>query len=365
MAENSQFFSRKAAFSSRSGYLALWSRYMGYAYIREPLPIGPKEPHTYRAEELGMNKLQFNANLRTKLDAVVVAGQVLVSGAKPVIAPALSRVTELSAMEGYLVLTPLFQVTELPALIDGVVTEIPDSDTCIVSAIGYSFPGAVGYGEEATGIITPLMKETQDLDLQHLKGEISGAIVIGRNGITLEALRYLADNKASGLVLGSIDIAVLEAFSGRHPLRYLGALMPLPFPIVVLQGYGAPMPATTYRAIAALAGHRGAVDGKTQLRAGVTRPELLIPLPDEPLDIPDIVPKEHFQVLQIGGKVIITRAPHFGEVAEVTAVDAGLQATAAGTRASLVTVRLAGGDSLAIPVANCKTWVDEDAEGGS
>ena len=364
IAENSIFYSCKQAYSIRGGYMALWSRYMGYAYIREPLPIGAKSAVTIRAEEFGISKLQFSANVRTKLDAVVNTGQMLVSGSKPIVAPSLSRVTTLSMMDGVIVLTPLFQVTEMPALIDGFIAEIPDRDSCVVATMGHRFTGSVGYGEEATGIIKPLLGEVRNLEITDLNDDLAGSIIIARGGVSLEALSHLAEEKIAGLVLGCIEVATLGAFTGRDPLRYLGTLMPIPFPIILMQGYGAPMLAEDYQAIAALAGMRGALDGKTQLRAGVTRPELLVPLPQEPFNLEDPPPDEHPAPLQVGGRALLTRAPYFGQGVLVLALDHQRQETPAGTLAALATVQLADGQILQVPLANCRSLLTStDKEG--
>ena len=356
IAASAPFFSRRVARCPTNGYLALWSRYLGYVYIREPIPIGPKDPVTYTAEDLGLSRMQFAANIVAKPGAVAVAGQLLISGSKKVVAPAICRVSEISLSEGYLVISPLYQITELTAFMDGTVSEIPDADTCVISCTGYRFSGAVGYGTEAGGIIKPLMSEDRDLDVGDLTESLNGAIVVARRGISLAALHHLADEGVSGLVLGCIDPGVLKAFSRRDPLKDLGALMEIRFPIILIQGFGAAMLRTVYDEIASLSGRRGAMDASTQLRAGVKRPDLLVPLPELDLDLYTDEEKITEGHLAIGAQVVLCREPFFGSTGIVEGMETQLGDTPAGTKATLITVRLDNGEAVRIPLSNCRVF---------
>jgi len=354
IALNSQFFSRHAARSSTDGYLALWSKYLGYVYIREPMPVGPREPVAIRAEDLGLNKMQFAANIVAKPGMIAAPGQLLVSGSKKAVAPALCRVTEVALREGYMIITPLFQLTEMTAFIDGVISEIPDADSCVISGMGYRFTGATGYGGEDSGIITPVLAEDRDLTASDLPKELSGIILIARRGITLEALQRLADEGASGLVLGCIDQDTLRSFSRREPLKDLGALMDLPFPILLMQGFGAAMLESTYQEMASLTGRRGAIDGSTQLRAGVIRPELLVPVSEIPFADDGLDHDAEDLPLQEGMRVVLERQPHFGAAAVIVEIDSELRETSAGTRATLARLRLDSGEECVVPLSNCR-----------
>lgn len=354
LAENREFYTSTQLFSPTSGYIALISRFLGNVFIREPLPAGPKDPIWYRADELGMSKLAFAAGITVKQGTVVDRGRVLITNLKPpLLAPAVGKIREISNTEGYMILVPLYQPTELLAHLDGVVKEISETGTLVIESYGYRFQGVMGFGSERVGPLRPLLADERDLDVNDIPDDVKGCVVLARGGVTLAALRQLEQLEISGLVVGSLDQEVLRQFSHEEPLMIMGQRMELPFTLIMMQGFGSPMPESAYQAMAEHAGMLTAIDGSTQLRAGVIRPEILISLAEEIPPETKTAPPAALN-LQVNDAVILIREPHFGSIGRVTAISADLQATAAGTNASLALIQLDQGECLAVPVQNCQ-----------
>ena len=355
LAVHEVFYSRSAIVSPISGYLALYSRHQGFIYVREPLPVGPKEPMLVTAESVGMNKVQFAAAVQIKEDQILSKDYPLLFGKPDIVSPAICRVAQISLTEGFILLKPLYQATEITASIDGKVRALHAPDTCVIESYGHRFVGAVGFGGEANGPLHMVPSGERDIDTQNLPSAdiLQGKIVVGKRGITLQALRQLEQHGIAGLVLGCIDIATLAAYSNQLPLKSLGKLMDIPYPIVVLQGFGIGMLSETWNDIAQLAGKRAVLDASTQLRAGVVRPELLVALVDE-MPEEDIRDPEIRLQLQVGDKVILVREPFFGQSAHIMAIEHNLQVTSAGSRAALATVRLDHGGEHLVPLTNCQ-----------
>lgn len=354
LAENREFYTRTSLVSPTSGYIALISRFLGNVFIREPLPAGPKEPIWYRAEELGMSKLAFAAGLAVKQGTVVDRGRVLITNLKPpIVAPAVGKIREISATEGYMILVPLYQPTELLAHLDGVIKEIAENGALVIESYGYRFQGVMGFGSERVGRLRPLLAEERDLDVNDIPDDLKSCVVLARGGVTLAALRRLEQLEISGLIVGSLDQEVLRQFSHEEPLMIMGQRMELAFTLIMMQGFGSPMPENTYREMAEHADLLVAIDGSTQLRAGVIRPEILIPLAEDiPADTKETV--NTALNLQVNDPVILIREPHFGAIGRVAAISAELQATAAETKASLALIQLDQGECLQVPVQNCQ-----------
>jgi len=354
LAENRELYTLTRLVSPTSGYIALISRFLGTVFIRVPLPAGPKEPIWYRAEELGMSKLAFAAGITVKQGTVVDRGRVLITHLKPpLVAPAVGKIREISNMEGYMILVPLYQPTELLAHLDGVVKEISETGALVIESYGYRFQGVMGFGSERVGQLRPLLAEERDLDVNDIPDDLKGCVVLARGGVTLAALRQLEQLEISGLVVGSLDQEILHQFSHEEPLMIMGQRMELAFTLIMMQGFGSPMPESAYQAMAEHEGMLVAIDGSTQLRAGVIRPEILIPLAE---DIPaDTKATAHTALnLQVNDQVILIREPHFGAIGRVAAISAELQATAAQTKASLALIQLDQGECLQVPVQNCQ-----------
>lgn len=352
LAKNDEFYTETTVDSPTSGYVALVSRFLGNVFIRVPLPAGPKEPIWFRAEDLGMSKLAFTAAITVKQGSVVDKGRVLLTSKPPILSPAVGRIREISVTGGYMILAPLYQATELPAHLDGTVVDMPDSSTLVIRGYGYRYQGVLGYGGEQVGLLKPILKETRDLDVDALPDNTSGCILIARGGVTLGALKKAEKIGVKGFILGTLHPSVLREYSHEDPLTIMGQRMDIPFTIIIMQGFGSPMPENLYDSLAAHAAMQASIDGSTQLRAGVQRPQIMISLQESEPDqeSPQVVRHS----LLPGDQVILIREPHFGKTATILAVSSKLEQTEAGTMAAVVNLRLDSGNELQVPVQNCQ-----------
>lgn len=352
LAKNDEFYTETTVDSPTSGYVALVSRFLGNVFIRVPLPAGPKEPIWFRAEDLGMSKLAFTAAITVKQGSVVDKGRVLITSKPPILSPAVGRIREISMTGGYMILAPLYQATELFAHLDGSVVDMPDSSSLVIRGYGYKYQGVLGYGGEQVGLLKPILNETRDLEADDLPDHTAGCIVIARGGVTLEALKKAEKIGVKGFILGTLHPKILREYSHEDPLTIMGQRMDIPFTIIIMHGFGSPMPEKLYDSLAAHAAMRASIDGSTQLRAGVQRPQILISL-QEPEPEGESLPVVRHSFLP-GDQVILIREPHFGETATLLAVHSKLEKTAAGTMAAVVNLRLENGKELQVPVQNCQ-----------
>ena len=403
LASNAEFGYVKEILSPIDGFIALSSKYLGFVYLRNlSQQAAENKPIIFLASEQGQSNSAFIAdflpaqekpkeapesragstesfvpsgmemNTEKSLlagNGIVMAGQRLFKSNEQV-APFTCRITVFDEAEGRIEMVPMFQISQLQAHLSGLVRALPEPGACILATYGYRFQGAVGYGDEGSGMVHPLVGENRDVAEKDIYGDLCGRIVIARRGATLGALEKLVTAQVAGLVLGSLDIDILAEFSKQEPLQQLGRLMALPYPIVLLQGYEGTMAEGTFNEIAALAGRYALIDASTQMRAGVARPELLVPLSEEietrrqSLLYDEAVQEEEITLLA-GERVVITRNPYAGQQAEIVRVGNQLEVTPAGTRVVMAEVRLVvndGGGTVFLPLANCKRTVEgEDA----
>ncbi len=282
IAVNELFYSRLQVRSPISGYLALLSKYMGVVFIREPLPSGPKEPIRFSAEELGISKITFTTGITVKQGTIVDKGRVLIHNTKPpIISPAVGRIREVSLTEGYFVLVPLYQSTELFAHMTGVVKGILADGEVTIESYGEEYQGLIGFGNENVGKLMICSNTTTDLTGEQITDVVKDKVILHRGGVDLTALEQLAIFEAKGLILGSIDLDVLHQFSHEDPLELHGHRLEIPFTIIIMQGFGQIMDLNTYMHLRQHCGREISIDGATQFRAGVIRPRILIPFEED------------------------------------------------------------------------------------
>ena len=93
------------------------------------------------------------------------------------------------------------------------------------------------------------------------------------------------------------------------------------------------------------------MNGATQIRAGVMRPEIIISLTaDEKAH--EVEPEHPAGLLEIGRPVRIIRDPYFGLIGAVSGLPAELQVLDSGSKARVLEVTFNSGESVTIPRAN-------------
>ena len=106
-----------------------------------------------------------------------------------------------------------------------------------------------------------------------------------------------------------------------------------------------PRPAEGYKLISE--NRRASINGATQIRAGVIRPEIVIPDAIRPATA-DSTPRG----LEIGAPVRCIRAPYFGRLGTVAALPSPLARMPSETLVRVVEVLLGGGERISVPRAN-------------
>ena len=92
------------------------------------------------------------------------------------------------------------------------------------------------------------------------------------------------------------------------------------------------------------------MNGTTQIRAGVLRPEIIIPY-DNPSEIQEV--EESIKTGMTKGSLIrIIREPYFGKIATVYNLPVELQVVESGSSVRVVEVELEDGNLALIPRAN-------------
>ena len=121
--------------------------------------------------------------------------------------------------------------------------------------------------------------------------------------------------------------------------------------LVLTEGFGdTPMRRRTFDLLAGRDGKRASVNGATQIRAGVIRPEVVVPEPGVTWEARD---ERETRGLRIGSPVRLIRPPTFGELAEI--VELPEEPTEIETEALVRVARVrleSSGEVITVPRAN-------------
>jgi hypothetical protein len=126
------------------------------------------------------------------------------------------------------------------------------------------------------------------------------------------------------------------------------------FTLIITEGFGViPMAKRTFDLLAQHTERQASCSGATQIRAGVIRPEVVVPLENEDKsEIRGQKPEVFEGGIRIGDTVRIIREPHFGVLAGVKALPAELQQILTESHVRVLIATLPDGREVTIPRAN-------------
>ncbi|HEX9742703.1 MAG TPA: hypothetical protein VGA17_07920, partial [Nitrospiraceae bacterium] len=153
------------------------------------------------------------------------------------------------------------------------------------------------------------------------------------------------------LVVGGIDDKDLRALLGYDLGVAITGTEKIGLTLILTEGFGTiPMAAKTFSLLAKYAGHKASVSGATQIRAGVIRPEIIIPASGETQTAP--LPTADRGGIQVGAQVRIIRDPLFGRIGQVAALPSDLQQIETESRVRVLEVAFPDKTREIIPRAN-------------
>ncbi len=243
---------------------------------------------------------------------------------------------------------------EVDAYVDGEVVEVRPEEGIVVETHGSLIQGIFGIGGEAFGEIEMVAKDPNEvLDASSIGPEHEGKIVVGGSLVTSSALEKAISCGVMGVVAGGIDDATIKEFLGYDIGVAITGNEEKGVTVVVTEGFGKiHMAHGTFELFQSRAGRKASMNGATQIRAGVIRPEVVVPLADQRAEggpAAAVVAGG----LAPGTRVRIIREPHFGALGIVSELPAQLQKMPSEAMVRVLSVNLEeGGASHLLPRAN-------------
>ncbi len=323
------------------------------------------------AERLGIEPAAVPAALCVQVGDQVQAGDLLAETQGlfgrffrgELRSPVSGRVELISSTTGHLGVRVAPTPVERDAYIQGVVTRVLPHEGVVVTCEGALVQGIFGVGGERRGEIA-VVTETprQPIDEHAISDAHRGKILVGGSGITPSALRRAAEVGVAGLVCGGIvdrDLMDYLASALNQPGYDIGVAItgqePIPFTLILTEGFGViDMAARTFALLRSLEGRFASINGATQIRAGVIRPELIVPLTAGADGLPGIGPETEAgsSQLAVGTPIRVIREPWFGRLGVVTALPSELTQVESETLVRVLQARLDDGAQITVPRAN-------------
>jgi hypothetical protein len=238
------------------------------------------------------------------------------------------------------------------AYIAGTVVDVQENESATIEAQAAFVQGVFGLGGEAVGRLEVVVDSPDDvLDGDHVGPEHRGKIVVGGSLVTTAAIRAAREHGVRGILAGGLnDTAVRDVLGYELGVAITGQ-EELGVTVVITEGFGVlPMAHATFELLREHDGALASINGATQIRAGVIRPEVIVPLPGPRL--PQDSRPEAAGVLEIGTRLRAIREPYFGRLGRCTVLPAELTKLASETQTRVVEVEFDDGTRAVLPRAN-------------
>lgn len=269
-----------------------------------------------------------------------------------VISPTDGTVESISAVTGQVVLREHPIPVEIDGYSQGTVKEVIPEEGVIVETTAAFIQGIFGIGGENRGILH-MVVESRDEEItpDKITPDLAGKIIVGGSFISLETYQKAIENKVNGVVVGGFNYHDLKTILGYTLGVAITGSEDLATTLIVTEGYGKiRMGQRTFDLLRKHEGKAASINGATQIRAGVIRPEIVIPLPPEEITgTPKAIHSS--EGIQKGSLVRIIRAPYFGRMGTVVALPSKLHQMESETMVRVAEVEI-DGERMLIPRAN-------------
>jgi len=269
---------------------------------------------------------------------------------KSVEAPIDGTVESISEITGQVILRGAPIPVEVDAYIPGNVVEVLPREGAVIETNAAFIQGIFGIGGETHGDIHVVVEDnTQVVDTDMLKPEHEGKVLIGGSLVTLAALKKAVEIGVSAIVSGGIRHDDLTTFTGEEIGVAITGQEEVGITLLITEGFGKmAMSQRTFELLKEFEGYLACVNGATQIRAGVLRPEIIIPHTEHV----EGEAEELSQGMVPGTSIRIIRQPYFGAIGKVHSLPVELQQLESESKVRVVNIELGDGEVVMVPRAN-------------
>ncbi len=261
---------------------------------------------------------------------------------------AVSRITGQVTVRG----TPT--PVEVAAYLDGDVVEVFPNEGVLVRTKATFIQGIFGLAGERHGELRLLSSSPdQPLKEDDIPDDVEGQIIVAGSYTDQAAFRRAMECGANGVVVAGMDYSDIKDILGYEVGVAVTGNEPLSTTLIVTEGFGhIDMAHATFDLLAKNAGRVASINGATQIRAGVIRPEIVISLEDQVTD-EEAEKAEEVVGIDAGSLVRVIRVPNFGRLGRVVELPPELTVLPTESKARVLTIEfIDDGQKFTLPRAN-------------
>jgi len=284
-------------------------------------------------------------------EVIAASGSLLGFMKKQVTSPVNGTIESISDATGQIIVRGLPVPVDIDAYIPGKVVELLPAEGAVIETNAAFVQGIFGIGGETHGKIRMAVDSPDEvLTADKITSKDKGAVAVGGSLVALEALRRGVEVGVACVVAGGISHTDVTTFIGEEIGVAITGQEEVGLTLIITEGFGRMnMSRRTFDLLRSFEGRMACANGATQIRAGVLRPEIIIPHEKAPEKIAD---KELASGMVPGTPVRIIRLPYFGAIGKVVSLPVELQQVESRSFVRVLTVELDDGRVVSVPRAN-------------
>lgn len=247
---------------------------------------------------------------------------------------------------------------EIDAYVNGRVTEVLPGEGVVVNTHCTFVQGIFGIGGEVRGEIKVVCSSPdQEITAEMITPECKGKVLVGGSYISHAVLKKAVSAGVRAIVVGGFDDKDLKDLLGYDLGVAITGHEKKGLTLILTEGFGRmTMAQGTFDLLKKRQGMAASVNGATQIRAGVMRPEIVVPLSSETRSA--VPGGKQAGAMDIGSPIRCIRAPYFGKIGKVAALPPELQVVDSEAKVRVLEVDFGDGEKYTVPRANVELIED-------
>jgi len=271
-----------------------------------------------------------------------------------VYAPSDGTMELISEVTGQIALREPFVPVEITAYIPGKVVHVMPREGVTIRTPAALVQGIFGVGGEAHANLKMIASAPDEvLTPEKIDSSCEGKVLVGGSLVTGEALAKAVKTGVKGIVVGGVEDEDLIRFLGYEIGVAITGQEDVGTTLIITEGFGRmKMPHRTFDLLKSFDGREASINGATQIRAGVIRPEIVIALKDT--EVKGLVEEgeETSGGMAPGTPIRVIRDPYFGAIGHVVSLPVELQVVETESDVRVVEIELEDGRRVIVPRAN-------------
>ncbi|MCK5130977.1 MAG: hypothetical protein KAR40_02365 [Candidatus Sabulitectum sp.] len=241
---------------------------------------------------------------------------------------------------------------EIDGYVDGKVIEVLPGEGVVVQTHCTFVQGIFGIGGEVRGELKMVCStHDEEITADRITPDCKGKIIIGGNYISYGVLQKAIAAGVNAVVVGGFDDKDLKDLLGFDLGVAITGHEKFGLTLILTEGFGKmAMAEGTFELLARREGMMASVNGATQIRAGVMRPEIVVPLPADVMS--EKTSTKQAGAMDIGSSIRCIRSPYFGMIGKVAALPPELQVVDSEAKVRVLEVEFDDGKRCTVPRAN-------------